>query len=324
MRPQLRAFSTADVEPAGRLLAIRHGAHRRRAPQLPERYEDPIAATAEVAAAWSTGGASGAVATAPDGRLLGYLLGAPKTSAVWGANVWVEAAGLALDAAADAELARDLYATAATGWVEAGRLAHYVLLPSYDTAMVDAWFRLAFGLQHVQAIRAPAPVAPPAHGLVVRRATRADIPVLARLDQLLSEHQSRSPVFSAAPPDTIDERLADWEESFDDPDYVTFVAERAGAVVASAVGCGLEKSSAHTGLARPEDAAFLGFAAVLPAERGTGAGRAVGDAVIAWAAGAGRASVVTDWRATNLLSSRTWPRLGFEPTFLRVHRFVGY
>jgi hypothetical protein len=27
---------------------------------------------------------------------------------------------------------------------------------------------------------------------------------------------------------------------------------------------------------------------------------------------------------TNLLSSRTWPRLGFETTFLRLHRVLGY
>ena len=35
-----------------------------------------------------------------------------------------------------------------------------------------------------------------------------------------------------------------------------------------------------------------------------------------WAAAEGYAVVVTDWRATNLLSSRTWPKLGFRPTFL--------
>jgi hypothetical protein len=34
--------------------------------------------------------------------------------------------------------------------------------------------------------------------------------------------------------------------------------------------------------------------------------------------------VVTDWRVTNLLSSRTWPRLGFKESFLRLHRLVGY
>jgi hypothetical protein len=38
--------------------------------------------------------------------------------------------------------------------------------------------------------------------------------------------------------------------------------------------------------------------------------------------GAGYRVAVTDWRATNLLSSRTWPRLGFRQSFLRLHRRI--
>ena len=63
---------------------------------------------------------------------------------------------------------------------------------------------------------------------------------------------------------------------------------------------------------------------MLPEARGLGAGRALGEAVQAWMAAEGFTSDVTDWRATNLLSSRTWPRLGYRPTFLRLHRRLGY
>jgi GNAT superfamily N-acetyltransferase len=105
---------------------------------------------------------------------------------------------------------------------------------------------------------------------------------------------------------------------------VTFVAEVDGRVVGSGIGCALEKSSSHVGPARPDNAGFLGFAAVLPEARGTGAGRALGETVGWWAAQAGFDSVVTDWRVTNLLSSRTWPRLGYRTTFLRLHRSIGY
>ncbi len=92
----------------------------------------------------------------------------------------------------------------------------------------------------------------------------------------------------------------------------------------SAVGCPVARSGAHAGLARPEHAGLLSFAAVLPAARGLGAGRALGEAVLAWAASQGFDRVATDWRTTNLLSSRAWPALGFEETFLRLHRVVGY
>jgi hypothetical protein len=45
--------------------------------------------------------------------------------------------------------------------------------------------------------------------------------------------------------------------------------------------------------------------------------------VLTWIAESGYRTAVTDWRATNLLSSRTWPELGFRPAFLRLHRLIG-
>lgn len=131
-------------------------------------------------------------------------------------------------------------------------------------------------------------------------------------------------MFSSGGIPTVEEALQEWRETIRDPGYASFVAELDGEVAGSAVACSIELSSLHAGLARPDRAGFLGFAAVAPAARGRGLGRALGEAVIAWSADNGFRSVVTDWRATNLLSSRTWPRLGFRPTFLRLHRIVGH
>jgi ribosomal protein S18 acetylase RimI-like enzyme len=313
----VRPFEDSDVEAAGRLLAARHAEHRRHEPLLAARFEDPAAAAAEVAAAWTTEGASGAAATR-DGELVGYLIGAPKASPSWGANVWVESAGVA---AADGETVRELYAVAADRWVGEGRVAHYALVPSHDARLIDGFFRLAFGLQHVHGVREPLSGGADA---TVRRAQHDDVPVLADLDLVLLDHQARSPVYSSGVPFTREEALVDAEDSIDSTEYIVFVAEREGRVVASSVGCALTVSSAHTGPARPDDAGFLGFAAVLPEARGSGAGRSVGDAVLAWAGDAGYHSVVTDWRSTNIQSSRAWTGLGFRPTFFRLHRLVGH
>jgi GNAT superfamily N-acetyltransferase len=275
----------------------------------------------EVTALWETAGAYGSVAV--DGsEITGYLLAAPRPSAGWGPNIWVEAAG---QAATDAETLRDLYGAAAAQWVEAGRTAHYTVVPSHDPALIDAWFRLGFGSQHAHAIR-PVPQLPlPSHpGVTVRRAERSDIDVLAELDLVLPRHQGQSPVFSAGEVPTLEEARAEWEESIDDKDFTTFVAEYDGLVIGSAVGCSVEKSNGHSGLARPDNAGLLAFAAVLPEARGRGIGRALGEAVLQWSADCGYDSIVTDWRVTNLLSSRTWPRLGFEQTFHRLHRLVAY
>lgn len=317
----IRPFEASDIADAGRLLADRHTRHRAAQPLLSARYENAGEAAAEIDSAWRTDGASGAVAVAGD-RLTGFVLGAPKAAKVWGPNVWVEAAGQAVE---EPETVRDLYAAAAARWVEEGHTAHYVLVPANDLDLVDAWFRLGFGQQHAHAIRT-VPAAPPAEPpkVTVRRARRADIDLLAQLDLALPTHQGQSPVFSAGTVPTLEEALAEWDTGIDDADYATFVAERDGAVIGSAVGCALEKSSMHRGLTKPDNAGFLGFAAVLEEARGSGAGRALGEAVNWWAAESGFDSVVTDWRVTNLLSSRTWPRLGYERSFLRLHRAIGY
>lgn len=319
--PSIRPFTAADLPAAARLLAERHANHRRTSPLLSPRYEDEATTLAEVSTVWQTEGASGSVAV--DGtEVVGYLLGAPKASPVWGPNIWVEAAGMA---AGDAETMRDLYGAAASRWFEEGKLAHYALVPTDEGALVDAWFRLGFGAQHAHAVMAP-PTEPLVHpdGLVVRQAERRDIDVLAELELALPAHQGLSPVFSAGQVGTLEEARKEWEEDIESEYYASFVAERDGRLIGSAVGCPLEKSSTHVGLARPDHAAILAFAAVFPDARGSGAGQALARAVGSWAASDGFEALVTDWRVTNLLSSRTWPKLGYRQTFLRVHRHLGF
>lgn len=303
------------------MLAQRHARHRLGCPLLSARYEDAGAATAEVAAAFGMAGASGAFAVR-DGEPAGYLLGFPKPGGPWGPSVWVESAG---QAAADGETLRDLYAVAAAGWVACGLTAHYALVPATDAELVRAWFRLGFGQQACHGLRglpAQSRARPPA--LTIRHAVREDIPALAGLDVELPRHLSLAPTFSAAAVPSAQQAAGEWAEDFDDPGYTTFVAERDGAVAGSAIGCALEKSGGHTSLARPDNAGYLGFAAVFPSERGHGAGRALGEAVLEWATQAGFDCVVTDWRVTNLPASRTWPALGFAESFLRLHRLIGY
>ncbi|MEV6416472.1 GNAT family N-acetyltransferase [Kribbella sp. NPDC051718] len=315
----IREFRGGDLWAAALLLAERQGRHRGRHPLLPAEYEDPKVALGEVTAAWESEEASGAVLL-EGGEVTGYLLGAPKSSPTWGDNVWVERAGHAVR---EPEKIRDLYAVAATKWVADGKTAQYALVPD-DAELLDAWFRLGFGGQHAHAVMpAPAEPLPARPGVTVRRAGRGDIQVLAELDLVLPKHQGLPPTFSSGELPTLEEALADWEESIDDQDYATFVAESNGKVIGSSIGCSLEKSSAHSGLAQPDNAGFLAYAAVFPQARGAGAGRALGEAVINWAAGVGYTSVVTDWRVTNLLSSRAWPRLGFVQTFHRLHRMIG-
>ncbi len=317
---EIRPFTSDVVDDAARLLAARHRAQRLVEPGLSPAFEDEAATRIELEALAGREGASGAVALRGD-AVVGYLIGAPR-GPLWGPNTWVEGAGHAV---AEPEIVRDLYGFAAARWVEASATSHYAVVPATDPALVDAWFRLGFGQQHVHAIReaaAPGHILRSPAGIVIRRAERRDIAALGRLDLVLPEHQAGSPVFSMLELPSLEEATNEWEEGLDDPRYTTFVAEHDGRIVGSAIGCAIEVSSEHQGIVQPAGAGFLGFAAVLPEARGQGAGRALGEAVLIWARDAGHPTVVTDWRETNLLSSRTWPRLGFRPTFRRLHRTI--
>jgi hypothetical protein len=95
-RIEVIPFDQSHLPDAGRLLAARHRRHRQVEPLLPARYEEPAEAQDAVAAAFAADKASGAVAIR-GGRMVGYLLGAPKPRGPWGANVWVESAGHAVE-----------------------------------------------------------------------------------------------------------------------------------------------------------------------------------------------------------------------------------
>ncbi len=72
----------------------------------------------------------------------------------------------------------------------------------------------------------------------------------------------------------------------------------------------------------PEGSVYLEVAATLPSARGRGVMTALVDACLNWSADEGYDICVTDWRATNLLSSNFWPHRGFRPVAYRLHRVI--
>lgn len=320
-RYETRDLTAESIDDAARLLAERHRQHRRAVLALDRKYVQPHAAREQIAALLGREHVSGSIVFI-QGRVVAYALGTRRSDTAWGANVWIEDAG---SAGTDAEAIREAYAAAAGRWVDEGRTSHFVVVPATDPRVLDAWFSLGFGKQHVHALREPVwrEFEPQlARGLTIRRATRDDLPVLARLDVALPEHQAGTAVFSRLPVPTREEALADLQADFDDPRFATFVAEYDGRVIGSAIGCSLELSSIHTPLMRPRSAGFLGFASVLPDARGLGAGRALGETVMCWSRDEGFEWVATDWRSTNLQSNRAWLALEFKPTFYRLHRAI--
>jgi len=311
------AFADEHVDDAAGLLAGRHARHRRDEPRLPARFENPAAAREELLAAWRADDGSGSAAYR-DGRLVGYLIGAPRDRAVWGENVWVEAAGHAVESAEDV---RDLYAVAAERWVDDARGRHYVLVPATDAALVDAWFRLGFGQQQAHAVQELA-AGSPVDEFEIREPTEADIDQLIEVDLALPRHQRASPVFSEISLPTPELIRDEWHKTLAGDEETVLIGFVEGRPVACWSTSDASLSRHYDGLMLPERASNLAFAATVPEARGSGVGVALTAAVMARAHEEGYESMVTDWRVTNLLASRFWPRRGFRPTFLRLYRSI--
>ena len=281
---------------AARLLRERHERHRAAEPLLPE-VDDFAAHVPE----------HGLVATR-SGTTVAFLAGD-----VDGDTARVGFAGCA---ASEPEALRDLFAVLADEW-DVARFA--VAAPAHDAALIDVWFRLAFGCQFVWAVRETEPAEPVEFGGTIRPSTPDDLEDVAQFDEILWTLQARSPSFSGRKVPGRGAFREEWSTLWDERDVHThFVAEREGRVVGHVL---LYRRPAGD-LRVPSENVDLGHVATLHAVRGSGVGLALTAFALRWAHEQGFRSLTTDWRSVNLLSSRFWPRRGFRPQYLRLYRAV--
>lgn len=319
-RLEVAPFAEEHLEDAAALLAARHARQREAEPLLSPSYEDPAEALKELDVLRHSDGASGAVGLR-DGRVCGFLIGAPREHPAWGENVFVEASGHAVE---DPEDVRDLYGAAAARWVEEGRSRHSAIVPAHDPVLLDAWWRVGFGQQQGHGIREvpPEPEVRIPDGFEIRDPREDELELLVELDFALPDHQQRSPVFGGVGLPTREESRQEWLDTLAGGEETILIGARNGRPVACWAYVDATRSGEHRGIVRPDHACHLGFAATLPEARGSGIGVALTQAGFAWAAGEGYPTMITDWRVTNLLASRFWPRRGFRTSFLRLYRSI--
>src|SRR3954471_4359890 len=130
---EIRPFSEEHLGAAAALLRERH---ERQLATVPLLAHDP-----DYRAQIEAVGGAGVVALR-NGQVRAYLLGETTENDAF--------VGFASCAAVEPELLRDLYAALAPDWE---RARHRVYVPAADAALVDVWFRLAFGLQFVYGVR---------------------------------------------------------------------------------------------------------------------------------------------------------------------------
>lgn len=288
---EIHPFSDEHVDAATALLAERHRRHLSSEPLLAREVDFRAQLRGE-----------GLVALRA-GELRAYLLGQTTDD-----DAFVDFAGCA---AAEPELLRDLYAALAPQWE---RDRHRVYVPASDAALVDVWFRLAFGLQFTLAVREPTP----GRGEGVRLGRREDLETVVRLERAFTDHLRESPSFSARGRETDEDIRADWQETWDDERFTHLVVERDARVVGHALLYRRDTGDLRV----PANSIDLALVVVRPDARGSGAGSALVAHALGVAHERGFEAVTIDWRVVNLLADRFFRARGFRPTFVRLYRRV--
>jgi GNAT superfamily N-acetyltransferase len=288
---EIRPFSDEHLDAAAALLRERHERHLAAEPLLARDVDFRAQLRGD------------GVVALRDGELRAYLLGQTTEE-----DAFVDFAGCA---AAEPELLRDLYRALAPRWE---RDRHRVYVPTTDTALVDVWFRLAFGLQFTLAVREPEPGV----GEGVRPGSPEDLGAVVALEQEFTRHLRAAPSFSGRAELSDDELGANWEGTWNDERFTHFVVERDGHVVGHAL-----LYRRHGGDLRvPANSIDLSLVVTLPEVRGTGAGRALVTHSLGWAYERGFDAVTIDWRVVNLLADRFFRACRFRPTFVRLYRHI--
>ena len=156
--------------------------------------------------------------------------------------------------------------------------------------------------------------------LVVRRATRAGLPVLGRLGaQLMRLHYEFDRRRFVAPAGDSEAGYAHFlGTQLDAHDATVLVAERGGVVVGYTYA-GIEPFSWKE---LRDTAGYVHDIVVDQAERRTGVARALMEAAIAWVREQGVASVMLGTAASNEGAQRLFEKLGFRRTMIEMTRDV--
>ncbi|MDX1416407.1 MAG: GNAT family N-acetyltransferase [Candidatus Promineifilaceae bacterium] len=317
-------FEDEMLPQAAGLLAQQQKRCRISLPELPARFEEREAALEAVSALWDKKHREGFAALVGE-QMVAYLIGDRVVeNASWGRSGWMRPAGCAYDVGAGVEVVRDLYAALGERWVDQGIFIHVAQVLTADPALVQAWHSLSFGIEQVhgllnlEARGGSRPELP--HGLSIRRARPGDGPVLRAFADVIWRVQVRAPVWGVMIPEAAGETAAAWADMVQDDEALVWIAFRQDEAVGVQAFWPADLDDRQ--LYIPEGCVHLSVAGTKPETRGEGIGSVMTRFTLAEVRQMGFQYCEADWRSTNLLASRFWPRRGFRPAVYRLSRRV--
>lgn len=319
---ELIPFTHDHLPSAGGLLAARHKRSRTFFPELPERFEDTLAAAKAVETVFAKKTSFG-FAALRDGKLVAYLIGETSTQP-WARCGYVYLPGYGLAEGEDANLMQDLYAFVGEEWNRRGCFNHYAYISEADLDIVDAWFSLGFGRERADALldlrSLDIPKLKLSGDFEIRQATKEDGAYLSELSSLIARNQSRAPRWHPLPPEDLPELAEGWAEIAGDPEWTIWIAMNGSEILGSIGFRPLPEED--NDLTLPPKTTDLTVAAVKESMRGRGIMSALTWHGLEHARDNGYEFCLTNWQTANLQAARTWPRFGFKTVAYRLARTI--
>lgn len=314
-------FSERHITEAAHLLVNQNKHMLRRFPLLPERITGLDAASDFLTSLLQKPDSHGTVIE-ENGKLTAYMLGSYNENPFFGKHCWVPFGGIAIPRRNLMLFFRHLYSATGSQWVRDGVLNHYLVCPDIP-AWQQAAFSLSFGREQAYAVASLQEmlVEPPLPaGIQIRSVLPEDADQLFAKGHWIAAHLNNEPVWEPVPQQHLDAILPEYAKLANDDTSTTMVAVDGDKIVGYVVLYTVDVGPEHL-LGVPSAGEFAA-AAIDPAYRTRGVGRALFSRLINEARQQNYKILITDWRTTNLVAARYWPTFGFKTFAYRLLRRV--
>lgn len=262
------------------------------------------------------------LAAVEKGQLRAFLIGTPAVNPIRGRHVWIYPAGLGIDPTCSLELLRELYARLGEVWVRNGFFDHFILALN-NPKWLEPWLRLGFAYEQAHALldldQFPFDSLSPNPEITVRRATEADRETVQSFYNIIPRQHAAPPVWGVALPEDLPEIYEGYGELLDEEGTTLWLAYWRG----RPVGLHAYRTLLDgVDFLAPAGALRLTVASTVPEARGQGVSSTLLAVALQDAYARGYRVCETDWRITNLLSSRHWEGKGFKEVAKRLVRKV--
>lgn len=322
---KLIPFKREYLPEAARLLSERHLIERKFFPGLSAKFENYRFSLKVLDAIWNKNYTEG-IAAFRAGKLIGYIIGHVNTESIYfGRHTWVDYAGLALERTENPEFYRYLYAKLAEKWIEYGCFNHFVVIPAGNSQVIDSWLKAGFAYQQVHGLYDLSKLKlnnnnDNDNNIKIRLATYSDIEDIMRISSLTLKYQTKAPVWAIGLPEEIEELEEGYAELIEDDDSDLWLAFKDNKLVG--FQCFRKLKTDETNMMFPESSIEIVAAGTIAEKRNQGIGSFLTEKGLTHAKKNGIKYCITDWRITNLLSSKYWPQKGFLPFAYRLTRKV--